>query len=53
MITPLFIFSFIWSIGTTTTLDGRMKFDKFFREKIQKLGVEMPEENLIYDYMYN
>jgi dynein heavy chain len=53
MITQLFVFSFIWSIGTTTTLEGRVKFDKFFREKIQKLGIEFPEDKLVYDYKFN
>mmetsp|Transcript_21556 Transcript_21556/g.15736 ORF Transcript_21556/g.15736 Transcript_21556/m.15736 type:complete len:117 (-) Transcript_21556:943-1293(-) len=53
MIPELFIFSFIWSIGTTTTLEGRLKFDKFFREKIKQLGIDFPEDNLVYDYKYN
>mmetsp|Transcript_9667 Transcript_9667/g.9378 ORF Transcript_9667/g.9378 Transcript_9667/m.9378 type:complete len:296 (+) Transcript_9667:1687-2574(+) len=39
MIPELFVFSFIWSIGTTTNLEGRMKFDKYFREKIKDLGI--------------
>lgn len=53
MISQLFTFALIWSIGTTTTLEGRLKFDKFFREKIQKIGIEFPEENLVYDYKFN
>jgi dynein heavy chain len=53
MITQLFVFASIWSIGTTTTLEGRMKFDIFFREKIKKLGIEFPEEKLVYDYKFN
>jgi dynein heavy chain len=52
MIPQLFVFSFIWSIGTTTTIEGRIRFDKFFREKIQKIGIEFPEEKLVYDYMF-
>ena len=53
MISQLWVYSVIWSIGTTTTLDGRMKFDKFFREKIAKIGIEFPEEKLVYDYKFN
>jgi Dynein heavy chain AAA lid domain len=53
IITQLFVFAMIWSVGTTTTLDGRMKFDVFFREKITKLGIDFPEDKLVYDYKYN
>ena len=35
MINQLFIFAIIWSIGTTTTLEGRMKFNKWIRERMQ------------------
>lgn len=31
---PLFVFSLVWSIGCTTNLDGREKFDKRIRELI-------------------
>jgi dynein heavy chain len=34
MINQLFFFSFVWSVGVTTTLDGRIKFDKWIRESI-------------------
>lgn len=34
MITQLFIFAIIWSIGCTTTLDGRLKFNTWFRERM-------------------
>lgn len=34
MITNLFVFAMIWSIGTTTNLEGRRKFDKWFRQKL-------------------
>ena len=34
MIPQLFLFSMIWAIGCTTTLDGRMKFNKWIRERI-------------------
>jgi dynein heavy chain len=53
MITQLFVFSIIWSVGTTTTLDGRARFDKWFRERIGPLGIEFPEDKLVYDYQFN
>jgi len=49
----MFIFSIIWSIGTTTTLEGRLKFDKWFREKMTKNNIEFPEEKLVYDYKFS
>lgn len=54
MIKQLFLFSFIWAVGVTTTLEGRMKFDKWCREKIiTKLEIEFPAENMVYDYKFN
>jgi len=34
MITQIFMFALIWSIGTTTTLDGRIKFNAWIRNKM-------------------
>jgi len=53
MITQLFMFAIFWSIGTTTTLEGRIKFDKWIREKITSLDLEFPEERMVYDYKFN
>lgn len=53
MITQLFMFAIIWSIGTTTTLDGRIKFNAWIRNKMQEMGVEFPEDKLVYDYKFN
>ena len=53
MITQLFLFAIIWSIGTTTTLDGRMKFNSWIREKITNLEIDFPEERMVYDYKFN
>src|SRR5436309_1403934 len=53
VIPQLFVFALIWSIGTTTTLEGRLKFDHWFRDKMNKLGVAFPEEKLVYDYKFN
>ena len=44
MITQIFMFSIFWSIGTTTTLEGRIKFDKWIREKMTGAGIDFPEE---------
>jgi dynein heavy chain len=53
MITQLFMFAIIWSIGTTITLDGRVKFNAWIRNKMQEMNVEFPEEKLVYDYKFN
>ena len=53
MITQLFVFAMIWAVGCTTTLDGRMKFNSWFRERMQSLNIEFPEERLIFDYKFN
>jgi dynein heavy chain len=47
------VFAIIWSIGTTTTIEGRIKFNKWMRERIAELGVEFPEERLVYDYKWD
>lgn len=52
MITQLFLFAVFWSIGTTTTLEGRIKFDKWIRERMTSLSIEFPEEKLVYDYKF-
>ena len=53
MIPQLFLFSLIWSIGTTTTLPGREKFDAWIRGRLPKLGIEFPEDKLVYDYWFD
>jgi len=53
-IPQLFVFAFTWSIGTTTTLAGREKFDKWLRERLPKVGVtDFPEAKMVYDYKYD
>ena len=39
LIEPWFIFSMVWTIGATCDNDGRVKFDKWFREKCNDTGV--------------
>ena len=54
MINQLFFFALVWSIGVTTTLEGRIKFDKWIRENvIAKIGLEFPADRLVYDYKFN
>ena len=67
---PLFfqatiMFSIPWSIGAVVDVDGREKFDAFFREMlagkneehpipkdIGKIDIPFPENGLIYDYCF-
>ena len=52
MLENLFIFSMIWSIGVTTTVSGREKFNTKFRQMIpDKLG--FPAEGTVYDYLFD
>ena len=54
MINQLFFFALVWSIGVTTTLEGRIKFDKWIRENvIAKIGLDFPADRLVYDYKFN
>jgi dynein heavy chain len=54
MCPQLFLFAAIWSIGCTTNLIGREKFDKWFRSIIPKIGCnDFPAEKLVYDYNYD
>lgn len=54
MIPHLMVFSFIWSIGTTTDMGGRQKFDLYIRKLATQCGVNnMPEEGLVYDYNFD
>lgn len=51
---PLFIFSLIWSIGCTGTLEGREKFDRKLREIMgQDHKYAFPQEGLVYDYCFD
>jgi len=50
-IEQLFVFALTWSIGSTANLEGREKFDSKLRS-IMSSKVEMPEEGLVYDYMW-
>jgi len=48
----LFVFALTWSIGCTTNLEGREKFNHKFRQMIpQKVG--LPDEGSVYDFMWD
>ena len=54
MLPQLFTFALVWSIGTTTTLPGRAKFDKWLRPRLPQAGVvDFPEAKLVYDYHFD
>jgi len=54
MLEPLFIFSIIWSIGCTTTPEGRAKFSDSIRILMGKDNEHrMPNEGSVYDYCYD
>ena len=60
------LFGIPWSIGGVLDVDGREKFDKFYREILlghdedlpmpkvmgNKLEIPYPENGLVYDYAY-
>ena len=47
-----FVFALIWSIGVTTNLEGREKFDRKIRTLIPG-NLNMPDEGYVYDYMWD
>jgi len=52
-IKAIFMFCFTWSIGGTTDLVGRKRFDAWIKERMTKFNVPYPEEKLIYDWQFN
>lgn len=50
-IEQLFVFALIWSIGCTTDLAGREKFDQKLRTILSN-KVLMPDTGLVYDYCW-
>jgi dynein heavy chain len=51
---PLFFFCLIWSIGVTGTDASRIKFDAFFKDKLNPQSkIPFPTEATVYDYMFN
>jgi dynein heavy chain len=53
MIPQLWVFALIWSLGTTTDLPGRAKFDHWLRGRLPDASVEIPDAGLVYDYFFD
>lgn len=53
MVPQVWVFALIWSIGTTTDLQGREKFDSWLRGRLPGISVEFPESGLVYDYYFD
>lgn len=52
-IDKMFRWGLVWSVGCTTNLDGRLKFNNFLRElDIRKSMKVFPDEGTIYDYEF-
>ena len=53
-IESLFLFALVWSVGCTTNLEGRERFDRKIREMIGKdCKYPFPNEGQVYDYMFD
>jgi dynein heavy chain len=53
IIKPIFMFCFMWSVGGTTDLNGRKRFDAWIKERMAKHNVTFPEEKQCYDWHFN
>lgn len=51
----IFHFAFVRSILATVDYDGRVKLDKFHRDRMREMNTEIsfPDEGSIYDYQYS
>jgi len=54
-IDPIFLYSLIWSIGVTSDMESRKKFDTWFRKKSNNVELfnKLPQQDTIYDYKYD
>ncbi len=53
-LSDMFVFSLIWGIGATTTLEGRKNFDGKIREVIAaKTKVNIPADGMVYDFKFD
>ena len=53
VIDKIFQWGLVWSFGCTTDLNGREKFNIFFRELTQKKKMKvLPDEESVYDFEY-
>lgn len=54
MLEPLFVFCVVWSIGCTTNLAGREKFDRKVRELMgQDNKFSFPSNGMCYDFCFD
>lgn len=52
-IDKMFHWGLVWSVGCTTNLDGRLKFNDFLRELDNKKSMKIfPDQGTIYDYEF-
>lgn len=53
LLEPWFLFSLVWSVGASCDNDGRIKFNEWLRQKIEKNDLKMafPAQGLVYDYI--
>ncbi len=52
-IDKIFIYSLIWSVCCTSTLEGRAKFNTYIKELMANQKFEFPADGTIYDYRYS
>lgn len=53
---PMWVFSFVWSVGATVGASGRKKLEAFVRQRAEDGGFAEhmpPAEMQIYDYCYD
>jgi len=54
MLEPLFVFACVWSLGCTTTPDGRLKFNQKIKELMGKDHKnKFPNNGTVYDFAFN
>ena len=54
MLEPVFLFALIWSIGCTSNLEGRERFDKKLREMVlPDHKFAFPHTGTVYDYCFD
>jgi len=53
MLEPHVVFALIWSVGCTTTFEGRMKFDRKTRELMSSENKFRFPEGTVYDFTWD
>jgi dynein axonemal heavy chain len=56
-LSELFTLSLAWSVGASTTMEGRIKFDEFVRTKLADIksdtDIAPPSDGTIFDYLFD